>query len=96
MKSKFGVLGLTFTLVASTAWAAPKEITVGVKGMVCGFCAQGIEKKFHSHDAIEGVKVSLGRKQVKLKLKEGQNITDEAIKKFMTESGYNVEKIERN
>ena len=33
---------------AAVTQNAPKEIKVGVKGMVCAFCAQGIEKKFKS------------------------------------------------
>src|SRR3954470_17002762 len=96
MKAKPTILALAFLLAAPGAWAKGKEINIGVKGMVCGFCAQGIEKKFHANAAIDQVKVSLGQKQVKLTTKDGQDISDEVIRQLLAESGYNVEKIERN
>jgi copper chaperone CopZ len=92
---KLHIAAILLAWSALPAWAAG-EVNVTVKGMVCGFCAQGIEKKFHSHASIDGIKVSLGEKRVKLKLKQGQTITDETIREFLAESGYNVEKIERN
>jgi cation transport ATPase len=96
MKTKLAALGILFSLVAGPAWAQAREVKVGVKGMVCAFCAQGIEKKFHAQPAVDHVDVNLGQKQVKLTLKDGQNISDDTIKSVLTESGYNVDKIERN
>jgi copper chaperone CopZ len=96
MKTRSAFLALLLTLSGPVAWAKASEVNVKVKGMVCGFCAQGIEKKFKAHEAVDGIKVSLNEKQVSLKLKEGKTLPDETIKKFLTESGYNVEKIERN
>jgi mercuric ion binding protein len=79
----------------SSAFAVGKEVNVTVKGMVCGFCAQGIEKKFGAEPAVEKVKVSLKEKRVSLTLKEGQDISDEKIEKNLKDSGFNVEKVER-
>ena len=45
----------------------PQEIKVGVKGMVCAFCAQGIEKNFLKQPEVSKVEVSLENKFVKLK-----------------------------
>ena len=78
------------------AWASAREVNIGVKGMVCAFCAQGITKKFSAQPAIEHVDVNLGRKQVKLTLKDGQDIADDTIKQILTDAGYNIEKIDRN
>ena len=95
MKNKFVVLGVLFSLVAAPAWAQAREVKIGVKGMVCAFCAKGIEKKFHAQASVDHVDVNLGQKQVKLTLKDGQDISDDAIKSILTDAGYNVDKIER-
>lgn len=84
---KFFVLALS--LLSFSARAA--ETTVKVKGMVCSMCAQGIEKKFKGA-GMEKVQVNLSDKLVHL---EGKNLTDEEIKKIITEAGYNVDSITR-
>jgi copper chaperone CopZ len=96
MKSKIAILGVLLSLTSASAWAKAQEVTIGVKGMVCSFCAQGIERKFKTQPSVDQVKVSLGNKQVKLTLKDGQAISDETVKEILSESGYNVEKIERD
>ena len=95
MKKLIIVLMTTILLSAGSAWAAGQEVTILVKGMVCGFCAQGIEKKFTAEPAVEKVTISLKDKQVKLTFKEGQDMSDEAITKILKDSGYNVDKLER-
>ena len=76
--------------------AFAKEIKVTVKGMVCAFCAQGITKKFSAESGVDKVEVSLGKKTVDLALKEGKDVSDETIRRVLTEAGYTVQKIERN
>jgi copper chaperone CopZ len=72
-----------------------EEIKVEVKGMVCSMCAQGIQKKFKDVTAIENLDVDLDKKLVTIKVREGESVTDSAIKKYITEAGYNVGRIER-
>ena len=89
---------LTSTLLITlllTNVAYAKDINVSVKGMVCGFCAQGIAKKFKSRPEIENVEVSLEKKLVSLKTKNGKDIPDQEIQSILTEAGYNIEKIDR-
>lgn len=81
--------------VSASALASTKQITLLVKGMVCSFCAQGIEKKLYSEPAVETVKVSLKDKTVVLTLKEGMNLSNEKIKQLLTDAGYTVDKIEK-
>ena len=95
MKKQLTALLVFAAMTASNAFAAGKEVTVAVKGMVCGFCAQGIEKKFSAEPSIDKVKVSLKDKKVTLMLKDGQDLGDDSIKRILTDSGYNVEKVER-
>ena len=92
---KFTMNALILT-VSSLAFAVEKNITVNVKGMVCAFCAQGISKKFKSEPAVSQVDVSLENKIVKLSLKEGQDIPDTKIDGILKDSGFTVEKINRD
>lgn len=90
-----GVLLLSL-FVSHPTFAAGKEITATVNGMVCGFCAQGITKKFGGESAVEKIDVSLEKKVVKINLKEGQDLDDKKVEKLLKDAGYNVEKIVRN
>ena len=83
-------------LIVTSAYAAGKEITATVNGMVCGFCAQGIKKKFSAEAAVEKVDVSLEKKTVKIDLKDGQDLDDKRVEELLKEAGYNVGKISRN
>lgn len=87
------LIGL-FTILPALAQA--NQISVTVNGMVCGFCAQGIAKKFNAEPAVKKVDVSLEKKLVVVDLKEGKNLDDQSIERIFKESGYNVEKIARN
>ena len=93
---KLLLLLVFLALVGVNARAAGKEVKVSVKGMVCGFCAQGISKKLKSEAAVEKVDVSLETKLVTIDLKDGQELSDGAIETILKDSGYNVEKIERH
>ncbi|MGE3683777.1 MAG: heavy-metal-associated domain-containing protein [Bdellovibrionales bacterium] len=92
---RIGKLILSSTLLITPGLALAKPITVQVKGMVCAFCAQGIEKKFKALSEVSSVKVSLASKKVELETKEGKDVTDDQIKKIVKKSGYDVVKIER-
>jgi copper chaperone CopZ len=79
---------IVLSLFASLRAFAGEEIQVGVKGMVCAFCAQGIEKKFKAEPSVEKVKVSLENKLVKLNLKDGQKLSKDRITEILKDSGY--------
>lgn len=72
---------------ATTAWAQESQI-VKVKGMVCAFCAQGIEKTFKAQKEVENIVVSLEEKFIKIDYKEGQKLSPEKISSLLKESGY--------
>lgn len=95
MKSKLAALMIALSLSTSAAWSAEQKIKVAVKGMVCGFCAQGITKKLTAESSVKDVDVNLGAKQVKVTLKDGASLSDDKITELLTESGYTVDKIER-
>jgi copper chaperone CopZ len=81
-------VGLTTGLLAET-------IHTTVNGMVCAFCATGIEKTFRKQPEVESVKVDLPTKQVTITTKPGRTLSDAKIKDVVTYSGYTMGKIVR-
>ena len=72
-----------------------KTIEMDVNGLVCAFCAQGIEKTLKGFPATEKVFVSLEHRIVAVELKDGQDIGDGALKKAITDAGYMLVTIRR-
>ena len=87
----FSMVLFTFLAVAAGA----ETITVHVGGLVCGLCAQGIQKKMSKIDAIDHFKVSLENQKVELSTKPGSNVADGVLKKTLEDSGFRVMSIER-
>lgn len=81
------------TLLASHVQAATIELTVN--GLVCGFCAQGIEKTLRKNAATEDVLVSLENRLVAVATKPGADIADETLRKALQDAGYDVKAIAR-
>jgi copper chaperone CopZ len=71
-------------------------IEMHVNGLVCAFCAQGIEKKLRKFPATADVLVSLEQRLVAVALKDGQDIPDAELRKALTNAGYTVTTIERS
>jgi cation transport ATPase len=80
---------------APAATTAPSTIEMQVDGLVCAFCAQGIEKTLRKQPATADVYVNLERKLVAIALKPQQDITDGTLKNLLTESGYTVREMRR-
>ena len=83
----------TFAFLAGAANAGTIEMKV--YGLVCGFCAQGIEKTLRKNPATADVVVSLENKLVAVATREGQDIPDADLTKALTEAGYDVKGISR-
>ena len=80
-------------LMSITTYAATIEMKV--YGLVCGFCAQGIEKTLRKNPATADVVVSLENKLVAIGTKEGTDISDQDLTKALTDAGYDVKQITR-
>ena len=87
------ILAVTLLAVAASGTAA--TIEMAVNGLVCAFCAQGIEKKLKKFPATAEVVVSLEHRLVAVSLKDGQDIPDADLRKALTDAGYTVKSIER-
>lgn len=80
----------------ATGSAYATTIQMRVNGLVCAFCAQGIEKKLRKIPATADVYVSLEQKVVAVALKDGQDIPDATLVKALTDAGYSVVDIQRS
>lgn len=87
------IITLAFSLAALPSFAAT-SIKATVNGMVCAFCAQGIEKRISSMPATKAVYVDLKKKTVAIEAKEGQTLDGKAITAEITDAGYDVVKLE--
>jgi copper chaperone CopZ len=93
-RSKVFRLVIAIGLFSSGAvHAATIEMTVN--GLVCGFCAQGIEKTLRKNPATADVLVSLENRLVAIATREGTDITDAELKTALTNAGYDVKEIQR-
>ena len=84
---------LTLALLSTSALA--ETIEMKVNGLVCAFCAQGIEKTLRKNPVVTDVVVSLEDKLVAVEVAPGQDVPDEDLRKALTDSGYDVKVITR-
>jgi copper chaperone CopZ len=94
MRIKFKSLALFVAMAAGGGAFAAESIQVTVNGMVCAFCAQGIEKRLSKLPATHAVFVDLKRRVVAVEAKPGQALDGKLISAEITEAGYEVTKIE--
>jgi copper chaperone CopZ len=82
-------LSLSVTACADT-------IKATVNGMVCGFCATGIEKTFRAQPEVKTVVIDLQKRLVTVATKDGQTIDDAKLRKLIGNAGYSVVSIDRS
>ncbi|MGE0332459.1 MAG: heavy-metal-associated domain-containing protein [Ramlibacter sp.] len=78
---------------ATVVWAAD-TVKATVNGMVCAFCAQGIEKRLGKLPATQAVFVDLKKRVVAVEAKPGQKLDSKLITAEITDAGYDVTRIE--
>ena len=79
----------TFNLVM-----AAESVKATVNGMVCSFCAQGIEKTLLKMPEAKAVFVDLKKKVVAVEAKDGQTLDGKKIALEIKDAGYDVVKLE--
>jgi copper chaperone CopZ len=82
-------------LLLAGAAAEAGTIEMKVYGLVCSFCAQGIEKTLRKNPATADVLVSLENKLVAIGTREGTDISDAELTEALTAAGYDVKSITR-
>lgn len=89
-------LVLTALLIGTTSTLSVKTIELEVNGLVCAFCAQGIEKSMKQFPATEDVFVSLEQRLVAIALKDGQDVSDADITAAIKDAGYTTVNVTRS
>jgi len=84
------ILLFIISVLISTPLLAASTIKAEVNGMVCAFCAKGIEKKLNSLPQTKSVFVDLKNRIVALELKDGQTIAMDDFKTIIKDAGYDV------
>ena len=80
---------------------APSEVLTGasvrlkVDGMVCPFCAYGLEKRLEQIASIDEVLIRISDGLVQIRTKRDQELTDEVLADVVKKSGFSLIEIER-
>ncbi len=98
MKKFLTALALGAASLAVTAQTPAPAAAVGgagtvkfaVNGMVCAFCAQGIEKRLTKMSETGPLYINLAQKVVAVQPKPGQSIDIAKVKAQIVEAGYEV------
>ena len=93
MKKLFSFLAVALVFISTSAHAT-QSLKAQVNGMVCAFCAQGIEKKLRALGQTKDVYVNLKQKVVAVELKDGQSLSHEAFSTLIKDAGYEVTAVE--
>ena len=89
MTKLIGIFLLFFSL---NSFAATQKIEV--LGMVCAYCAQGIEKSLKSLSEVNDVYINLEKFFVLVESKNDFGIDEKTLKTIIVDAGYTVQKIE--
>ena len=90
-------VGLSAVLASSPAWSgnSATRIEIAINGMVCSFCAQGIENRLKTLPGAAAIHVDLQNRLVTLQIKSGTVVSDERLRTLIRDAGYDVRRIER-
>jgi len=73
---------------------AVESLKAKVNGMVCAFCAQGIETKLRELPQTQDVYVNLPQKVVAVQIKDGVTLSPDVVRQVVNDAGYEVSTIE--
>ena len=90
---RFLITATAFFAITTSAYA--ETIKTSVNGLVCAFCATGIEKTLKAQPEVEQVHVDLETKLVTITTKPSQGMDDAEITKLINDAGYSVTNISR-
>lgn len=89
------LLMIAILLVTMTKTVHADTIKATINGLVCAFCATGIEKTFKAQSAVEDVKVDLETRLVTIRPKKDQGLDDATVTRLIEDAGYSVTDIKR-
>lgn len=65
--------------------------TFKVNGMVCAFCAQGVEKSFNKMDEVHSTKVNLDKMEITVVTTTSKGLTKDTIENVIKEAGFSFQ-----
>ena len=65
----------------------PQIVEVKIKGMVCSFCAQGLQKGIGKLEEVEKVEINLKKGYAKITVKEGKTLPMDEVKEMIKTQG---------
>jgi len=71
------------------------DVSVGLSGLVCDFCAIALNKTFKKRKEVSGTYVDLDTKTLSVTFYDGKTLDDGTITKLVERAGYNVTGITR-
>lgn len=80
-------------LFAAPAWA--DVITVKTDGLVCAYCAQGLEALFYEQDEVKNVAVDVDRGLTIITTNGDAELSDAKITDLIDKAGYKARSISR-
>jgi copper chaperone CopZ len=80
--------------VQAQSQSAPSAVKITVNGMVCAFCAQGIEARLKQMPETADLYINLKQKLVAVQAKPGQTLSVDKIRAEVVDAGYEVSKVE--
>ncbi len=84
------VLLLPAAILAQTQAQAASSLKLQVNGMVCAFCAQGIEKRLKALPEAGPIFIDLRNKVVAVESRAGQTLNAERVASEVRQAGYDV------
>ncbi|MGH7006671.1 MAG: heavy-metal-associated domain-containing protein, partial [Alphaproteobacteria bacterium] len=75
-------------LLPMSTGAMADSIEMKVNGLVCAFCAQGIEKSLRKYPVVTDIVVSLENRLVAIEVAPGTDVPDQELRNALTDAGY--------
>ena len=66
----------------------PQIVEVKIKGMVCSFCTQGLQKGISKLEEVENVEINLKKGYAKITVKKGKTLPMNEVKEIIKDAGY--------
>ncbi len=85
----------TDDVVATDSLLSGVTVQLRVDGMVCPFCAYGLEKRLRDLPAIDSVLVRVSDGVVQIREKDGQRLTEEELRREVERAGFTLREVQR-
>jgi mercuric ion binding protein len=85
----------TDEIVATDSLLKGVTVQLKVDGMVCPFCAYGLEKRLRNLPAVDAVTVRISDGLVQIREKDGQRLTHEGLRREVERAGFTLREMKR-